>query len=134
MPTYYTYSFEKLDVWQKARELKVAVYKIGNQFPSDERYGLLSQIKRASGSITANLAEGSGRATYKDRAHFTNLAYASGLEVIDHIITAKDLGFIDDNTYTALRLNLDEILNKLNKLHKAQIRRKDNLLDQRGNG
>lgn len=131
MASFYVYSFEKLDVWQVARSLKIKLYSLGTDFPQEEKYGLLRQIKRAAGSITANLAEGSGRATFKDRAHFTNLAYASGLELIDHIITANDLSYIQRDDYDELRCLLDEILNKLNKLHKAQLARKDNLADQR---
>lgn len=55
------YGFEKLEVWQKARELVKEIYLISNQFPSDERYGLVSQIRRAAISVSSNMAEGSTR-------------------------------------------------------------------------
>ena len=126
---FYTYSFEKLDVWQAARNFKKTVYQITRSFPKEELFGLTSQIRRSAGSITSNLAEGSGRASDKDKAHFTNIAYTSALETIDHIITAIDMNFISKETYIDSRKSLDEIINKLNALYKYQIGRKSNLKD-----
>jgi len=116
---YYTYSFEKLEVWQRARELKVKIYEITRGFPKEELFGLTSQVRRSSGSITANLAEGAGRATDKDKAYFTNNAYSSALETIDHLITSKDFNYISEKEYSDFRLMLDEIINKLNSLYKT---------------
>jgi four helix bundle protein len=124
---FYTYSFEKLEVWQLARVLKKSIYQITQQFPREELFGLTVQIRKSIGSITANLAEGSGRASDKDKAHFTNIAYSSGLETIDHLITAFDLKYVSDKMYVELRIKLDEILNKLNSLYKYQIGRDENL-------
>jgi four helix bundle protein len=124
---FYTYSFEKLEVWQAARVLKKSIYQITQQFPREELFGLTVQIRKSTGSITANLAEGSGRASDKDRAHFTNIAYSSGLETIDHLITAFDLKYVSDEMYVELRIKLDEILNKLNSFYKYQIGRDENL-------
>lgn len=124
---FYTYSFEKLEVWQAARVLKKSIYQITQKFPREELFGLTSQIRKSTGSITANLAEGSGRASDKDRAHFTNIAYSSALETIDHFITAFDLEYLSEEMYVDHRLKLDEIINKLNSLYKYQIGRGDNL-------
>ncbi|PKD43284.1 four helix bundle protein [Rhodohalobacter barkolensis] len=124
---FYTYSFEKLEVWQAARNFKKTIYQITRSFPKEEIFGLTSQIRRSVGSITSNLAEGSGRASDKERAHFTNIAYSSGLETIDHLITAFDLKYVSDEMYVELRIKLDEILNKLNSLYKYQIGRDENL-------
>ena len=124
---FYTYSFEKLEVWQVARGFKKSIYQITQKFPREELFGLTVQIRKSTGSITANLAEGSGRASDKDRAHFTNIAYSSALETIDHLITAFDLEYVTDEMYVELRLKMDEILNKLNSLYKYQIGRGDNL-------
>ena len=124
---FYTYSFEKLEVWQVARVFKKSIYQITQKFPREELFGLTMQIRKSTGSITANLAEGSGRASDKDRAHFTNIAYSSALETIDHLITAFDLEYVTDEMYVELRLKMDEILNKLNSLYKYQIGRGDNL-------
>ena len=124
---FYTYSFEKLEVWQAARVFKQSIYQITQKFPREELFGLSMQIRKSTGSITANLAEGSGRASDKDRAHFTNIAYSSALETIDHLITAFDLEYVSEEIYADLRLKLDEILNKLNSLYKYQIGRGENL-------
>ena len=124
---FYTYSFEKLEVWQAARVFKKSIYQITQKFPREELFGLTVQIRKSTGSITANLAEGSGRASDKDRAHFTNIAYSSALETIDHLITAFDLEYISEEMYVDHRLKLDEIINKLNSLYKYQIGRGDNL-------
>ena len=124
---FHKYSFEKLEVWQAARKYKKNVYQITGNFPKEELFGLTSQIRRSAGSITSNLAEGSGRASDKDKAHFTNIAYTSALETIDHIITALDMNFISKETYIDSRKSLDEIINKLNALYKYQIGRGSNL-------
>lgn len=125
--TYHTYSFEKLEVWQIARSLKKEIYKSTRQFPKDELFALTSQIRRAIGSVTANLAEGSGRATQADKANFVNMAYSSGLEVLDHLITAYDLEYITEEAYKGYRIRMDELLNKLNSYYKFQLNRRDNL-------
>ena len=73
----YRYSFEKLRVWQNARKFVLDVYKITNNFPAHEKFGLVDQIRRAVVSVPANIAEGSSRLSAKDQAHFTNIAYSS---------------------------------------------------------
>lgn len=128
--TYHAYSFEKLEVWKIARSVKKDIYKDTRSFPKDEMFGLTSQIRRAAGSITANLAEGSGRATQADKAHFVNIAYASGLEVLDHLITSYDLEYISRNAYENYRVQMDELLNKLNSYYKYQLNRENDLKDK----
>lgn len=90
-------------------------------FPKDERFELISQIRRSSSSIATNLAEGSGRASLKDQAYFTNISFASALETIDHLSYSLDIKYVDEVQYEFLRINLDEIINKLNALYKYQI-------------
>ncbi|QBN19791.1 four helix bundle protein [Flavobacterium nackdongense] len=124
---YHTYSFEKLEVYQLARKYKIDIKLMSRSFPKEERFELTSQINRSSRSISTNLAEGSGRASNFDQAHFTNMSYATGLETIDHLNTALDMGYIDEMKYTALRIKLDTILNKLNSLYKYQINNKETL-------
>ena len=127
MRSHRTYGFEKLEVWQLARGLKKDIYQLSKLFPKEEMFGLTSQVRRSMGSITTNLAEGSGRASNIDKAHFTNICYSSGLETIDHLITAHDLEFIDNETYESLRLRLDELINKLNSLYKYQLKSEQSL-------
>src|SRR5256885_13983285 len=75
------YPFEKLRVWQGARELAKAVYKSTGRFPRSEIYGLASQCNRAALSVPANIAEGSSRQSRKDQAHFSEIAYGSLMEL-----------------------------------------------------
>lgn len=118
----HTYSFEKLDTWQKARLFRKDIYALTKQFPKEEIFGLTSQIKRSSSSIGDCLAEGSGRITAKDKAHYITMAYASAIETINHLIGAFDLHYINEEDYISFRLKLDELTNKLNSLKKAILR------------
>ena len=124
---FHTYSFEKLEVWQLAREIRVDIYRLTVHFPREEQFNLTSQIRRAIGSVTANLVEGSGRATDRDRSRFTNNAYSSALEVLDHLIAAFDLNFIDEEQYISHRVKLDKLINKLNAYYKYQLGRDSDL-------
>jgi len=121
------YSFEKLEVYQLSRKYKIEIKLLSRLFPKEERFELVSQINRSSSSIAANLAEGSGRSSNFDQAHFTNMSYATGLETIDHLNTALDMEYINEEKYTELRVKLDVILNKLNALYKYQINNKETL-------
>lgn len=125
--SYHIYSFEKLEVYQLARKYKIDIKLTSRLFPREERFELISQINRSSASISSNLAEGSGRASNFDQAHFTNMSYASGLETIDHLNTAIDMEYIDEKKYSELRIKLDTILNKLNALYRFQINNKETL-------
>jgi four helix bundle protein len=82
------YSFENLVVWKEARTLKLEIYKLTQQFPQDELFALTAQIRRAVVSVSANIAEGSGRTTINDQKQFYNISYSSCLEVLYHLITA----------------------------------------------
>lgn len=99
----YIFSFEKLKVWQDAIQLSKEVYKITSTFPNDEKFGLVSQMRRATNSIAANLAEGTSRNTNKDKAHFTTIAYGTTMEVLNHIILSKELEFISEKNYLELK-------------------------------
>lgn len=127
MKKYHTYSFEKLDVLKIGRKIKKDIYLLTRSFPKEERYELVSQIRRSICSVTANLAEGSGRASDNDKAHFTNTSYSSALETLDHLITAYDLEYINEETYEDYRVRMDELINKLNAYYKYQVKRADNL-------
>lgn len=115
------YSFEKLKVWQESIELIKNMYRVTKDFPSDERFGLVSQLRRATVSIASNLAEGTSRKTNKDKAHFTTISFSSSMEVLNQLIIAKELNFISENDYILLREKLEKITNMLNALRKAQL-------------
>ncbi len=101
-----TYTFEDLLLWQKAHQFVLDVYKVTEQFPKEELYGLTSQIKRASVSIPANIAEGCGRRGDKDKLRFYNISRASLLEVKYFLILIHDLQYADT---TRLKVQLNEI-------------------------
>lgn len=124
---YHIYSFEKLDVYQSALQLSVDLRLIMKAFPSEENFGLKRQMRRATDSISSNIAEGSGRASHLDQAHFTNIAYSSALEVINHLNLALKLNFITSVDYHNMRILLDKVINQLNALYKYQINNSNNL-------
>jgi four helix bundle protein len=90
----YTYSFEKLEVWVEAKDFTKSAYHITSKFPDTEKFGLVSQIRRASVSMCSNIAEGSARKSYKDKTHFTTMAFGSSVEVLNQLILSYELSFI----------------------------------------
>ncbi|WP_299212856.1 four helix bundle protein [uncultured Dokdonia sp.] len=91
-----TFSFEKLNVWQKSRQLSVAIYTLTKSFPDEERFGLISQMRRCAVSVSSNIAEGSGRHSSKDKARFTEISYSSLLELLNQLILSQDLELISE--------------------------------------
>jgi len=104
----YIYSFEKLSVWIEAKDLAKTIYSLSKKFPSDEKFGLTSQLKRASISICSNIAEGSARNTGKDKAHFTTMAFSSTVEVLNQLILYYELSFITETEYNNIRKAIRE--------------------------
>ncbi|WP_445718790.1 four helix bundle protein [Flavobacterium sp.] len=127
MADFFEYGFEKLKVYQLIRLLRVDLKKLTLSFPVHEKYELCSQISRAASSIASNIAEGSGRSSKKDQAHFTNMAYSSSLELISHINYALDMDYMLEKDYLDIRFKLGEINRLLVKLYKSQVNRKDGL-------
>lgn len=117
----YTFSFEKLNVWIDSKELVKMVYTVTHKFPGEEKFGLISQLRRSSISVASNLAEGTSRKTGKDKAYFTTIAYSSLMEVLNQIIIAKELDFLKENEYVSIRENIEKVANKLNALRKTQF-------------
>ncbi len=115
----YVFYFEKLDVWKNARKLVSEIYLISRNFPEEERFGITNQIRRASTSITANIAEGVSRSSNKDKSKFINIAYSSSLEVINFLILALDLEFISEEKYLELREKTEKITSQLNSFYKS---------------
>jgi four helix bundle protein len=117
----YVYSFEKLEVWIEAKEFTKTIYKLTSDFPDSEKYSLVSQLRRAAISICSNIAEGSARNSYKDKAHFTVMAFGSAVEVLNQLIISFELNFITETQYQDSRILLESITNKLNGLRNFQI-------------
>lgn len=119
----HTYSFEKLEVWKEARELVVWIYSITKEYPSEEKFGLVTQLRRAAVSVVSNLAEGSSRKSAKDQAHFSQIAYSSLLEILTQLILSGDLHFIPEDTVTEGRSKIENLTRKIAALRNAQLAR-----------
>ena len=115
--------FRDLTVWKKAHDLALTVYQITKDFPSDERFGLTSQLRRACVSIPANIAEGCGRGGDPELARFLQIAMGSASEVEYHILLAKDLGYLEESLYDQVHERVCEVKRMLasfiHKLRKA---------------
>ncbi len=87
--------FQDLIVWQKAHQFVLSIYRLSDNFPKNEMYGLTSQFRRAAVSIPANIAEGFKKKTNPDKAKYMNIAQGSAEECRYYLILAKDLGYVD---------------------------------------
>jgi four helix bundle protein len=94
--------FTDLMTWKHARKMRQQIYFVAANFPADEKYGLTSQIKRAAISVTANLAEGYGRYSYQENIQFCRQSRGSLYELRDHLTTALDAGYIQQEKYEEL--------------------------------
>lgn len=119
------FSFEKLDVWKLSIKLTKLVYKLTKVFPDDEKFGLTSQIRRASVSIASNLAEGSSRISGKEQARFSEISYGSLHEVLNQLIIANELEYISEKELDNLRPLIEEIANKINSLRNYQLNKEN---------
>lgn len=114
------YSFEKLICWQKAKELSKWIYKLTLNFPPEEKFGIVSQMRRASISIASNIAEGTSRKTKKDQAKFSIIAYSSTIELLNDLIIVFELNFITKDEYETGRNLIEEVTRLISSLHKSQ--------------
>jgi four helix bundle protein len=105
-----------LKVWQKAHALTLDVYRATTGFPKEERYGLTSQLRRATASIPANIAEGCGRGGDADFGRFVQIAMGSASETEYHVLLACDLGYLAHNEGDALVRNVVEVKQMLSSL------------------
>jgi four helix bundle protein len=116
-------SFEDLVCWQKGRAIRMEISKLITQFPAEEKFELVSQMRRASRSVTHNLAEGHGRFHFKENIQFCRISRGSLYEIKDQLITALDERYIDEKTFENLKKKVEEgivILNGyINYLKKA---------------
>ncbi len=93
------FNFEKLEAWQLAIDFADLIYRITKEFPADERFGLTSQLRRAAVSVSANLAEGSGRGTSRDFTHFIQIAFGSLMECVSHLTIAQRQRFLSETAF-----------------------------------
>ncbi len=107
-------AYNELLIWQKSMDVCREVYQLTNTFPHHERFGLTSQMRRASISIPSNIAEGSRRGSQKDFRKFLYIAYGSGAELETQLILAKDFGYLSKNTKQRIEELLSETMRMLN--------------------
>lgn len=113
------HNIQELKIWHKAIDLSVEIYKISAELPHDERFGLVSQIRRASVSIASNIAEGAGRNTNGEFCQFLGIANGSAYELQTQIVIAQKLGLIKSNT--------DSLLDSIDEIQKMCYRLKQSL-------
>ncbi|MBU6231093.1 four helix bundle protein [Patescibacteria group bacterium] len=95
-------SFTDLKSWKEGHGLVVLTYRITAKFPRSELYSLTDQMRRAASSVTANIAEGFGRRSYKEKIQFYYHSQGSLTELKDHILTAKDIGYLNEDDLRSL--------------------------------
>lgn len=115
------HDLNKLRIWVKSIELTNKVYKLTKTFPDDEKFGLISQIRRCSVSISSNIAEGAGRESVKEFKYFLSIANGSSFELYTQLIIALELNYIKKTDFEIIEDNIDEIqkmnYNLQQKLH-----------------
>jgi four helix bundle protein len=112
-------SVEELDVFKRAHQVTLKIYEISGKFPADEKFGLISQMRRAAASVGTNLVEGSYRLNRAEYRQFVGIARGSSGELKYELLLAKDLGYLSKSDYIALRAELDEISKMLMGLAKS---------------
>ena len=108
--------YKELDVWRKSVALTTDLYKLTSRFPDTERYGMISQIRRATTSIAANIAEGWGRGSRGEYIQFLTVAGGSLTELETHLIVARNLRFISSDEFGSVSKPLQDIGKMLNRL------------------
>ena len=115
------FAFEKLETWQLARKLVKRIYTLSEKYPAGERFELARQIRRSAISVSSNLAEGVSRTTSKAQASYSEISYASLMELYSQLILSQDLGLIDSLVLEEFKPKIFELSNKINALRKAQL-------------
>src|ERR1051325_5906126 len=109
-------NFHDLDAWKQGHELVLQIYQITEDFPKTELFGIISQLRRAASSITANIAEGFGRFHFNDKARFYYQARGSAGEVLNFLILSKDLSFLNPAQFKILETRVVQTQKLINGL------------------
>lgn len=104
-------NFTDLNAWKEGHALVLIIYDVTKKFPKDENFGLTSQMRRSSVSITSNIAEGFSRQSYRDKTHFYLIAQGSVTELQNQLLISKDVGYVSEERFK-------EILEQSIKVHK----------------
>jgi four helix bundle protein len=113
------FGYRKLIAYQKAKEVVKRTYKLLKKFPKEEQYAMCDQLRRASISITSNIAEGMNRYSVKDKNHFLEIAYGSLMEVSSQFEIAEELGYINNADRQNMDVLIDEVARLISGLQKS---------------
>jgi len=114
-----TFSFERLEAYIHARTLVKEIYRLQGRFPKEERYALGDQVRRAAASITANIAEGCGRSSNKEKVRFIEIAFGSLTEAFSELQIAQDLQYITEDEFDELRPYFSQVARMMSGLRKS---------------
>ena len=112
-------TFTNMPVWQKAHELSIQIFNLTIDLPKSEDYGLTSQIRRSANSVSANIAEGFGRKTKKDKAYFYTIARGSAFETQNHLLYGNKANYFNPETTQELIKQYAALIYELNKIAKS---------------
>jgi four helix bundle protein len=115
------FNFEKLETWQKAVAFAELVYELTRNFPSDERFGLTNQMRRAAISVSSNIAEGAARNSRTDYARFLEIAAGSLFEVVSQSFVGKRQGFLSESDFNKLYSAAEELGKMLSGLRRSVL-------------
>lgn len=113
------FGYRKLIAYQKAKEVVKKTYKLLKKFPIEERYAMCDQLRRASVSITSNIAEGVNRFSLKEKSHFIEMAYGSLMEVSSQFEIAEELDYITESDRQSMDVLIEEVARLLSGLQKS---------------
>ncbi|ALO49683.1 MULTISPECIES: four helix bundle protein [Hoylesella] len=123
--------FRRLDVYRNAKQLSRLIYELLRKYPAEERFALCSQLRRAVTSIPINIAEGFGRFSSKEKAHFIEIAFGSVTEVLCEIELSLDEGYISQEEFKQVEERLSVIGKQLSGLHSSILRNGDSRIRER---
>jgi four helix bundle protein len=92
----YQFPFEKLEIWHLSIDFSIRIYTLTKKFPDDEKFGVISQLRRALTSVAANIAEGSARLSSKDKARFYQISFSSLMEILSFLIISEKLNYLTE--------------------------------------
>ena len=115
------YNYKDLDLYKAAKELVLSVYALLRKFPKEEQYALCDQLRRAAISIPSNIAEGSGRTSAKDQAHFFEMAFGSLMEIECQLDIACDLGYISNEELESLNAQIARVAAMLSGMRRKLL-------------
>ncbi len=107
--------YRDLHFWNRSKDLSVEIYKVTKEFPSDEKFGIINQLRRAAVSIPSNIAEGTSRKSDRDFGRFLQISVGSAYELETQLEIARDLNFLSDENYLKLSEELTIIIKQISK-------------------